>query len=106
MLTSETELPLVVAILLRRRIFLHLDLPLLCILLRQPPTHQRTGQHIAVLRIQLSRMSGLWTPYWHDRLLDSVRVCEKNIQRDQGGLKQHTSRSGMEALFPGQDRIT
>ena len=81
-----TELPLVVAILLRRRLYVHLDLPVLHILLRQPPAHHRLHQLDAVLRLQLSSMSSLRPAHRHDRLPDGIRLRKKDIRRYQGGL--------------------
>lgn len=74
------ELPLVVAIFLRRRCLFLLDLPLLYLLLRQPPPHHGSGQYDAVLLIQLSGLPGLRPIDWHHRILDCIRLCAKDIR--------------------------
>lgn len=75
-----------VAILLHRRSIQHLDLRLLRLLLRQPPSHHWRGEHDALLLLQLPGLSGLWAVDWHDRLLDRLCVREEDIWRYQGRL--------------------
>lgn len=79
MLTDAIELPLVVAILFRGRILVDLDLPLLRVLLRQPPSHYGTGQYDAILQLQLSRLCGIWSPHGHDWLPDGIRICSSDL---------------------------
>jgi len=86
-LTCITELPLVVAIILRRRQFRHMGIPLLRLLLLQPPPHPRSRLLAVILRIQLPGLYSLRSAHGYHRFLDRLCVRQTNLRRHQGGLR-------------------
>ena len=69
------ELPLVVAILLPRRLVQHLDLRIQHLLLLPRLTYLWLRELDAVFCLQLSGLCDLWASYWHYWFLDGLRFC-------------------------------
>lgn len=97
-----------VAVLLRWRRLVHLDLRLLHLLLRLSPPHHWFYEHYALLCLQLLGLPGVRPAYWHNRLLDRLYLCKKDLWCHQSGLKKprQIASTGMDITgqsTPGSD---
>lgn len=91
----SSELQLVVAILLPRRLLFRLGLRLLRVLLLQHPTYFGLREWYAVLCVQLPGLCGVWAFDGDNRISDGLCVCEEDIWRYQGRLREHDIGRGM-----------
>lgn len=75
------ELPLVVALLLRRLLLRYLDFRLLRLLLLLPPAYRGLRVIAAVFRVLGSRVRCLCAADWYHWVPDGLCVCQKDLRR-------------------------
>jgi transmembrane 9 superfamily protein 2/4 len=78
-LTFDTELPMVVAVILRWWLVFALGVCLLRVVLHAKAKHSRLHEQFALLQLLLFGMSSLRAVDRHDRLLGRICVCEENL---------------------------